>query len=165
MNGTVVQVNVSNGGVPKHPVLGAHATRQGLEGDRQAHPQFHGGPRQALLLLCAESVDELRAQGWPVFYGALGENVTIQGLDRRALRLGQRFRIGATAVVEITKLRQPCQQLTPYGEGIQKALYDKEVKAGNHHSPVWGMGGFYASVAEPGWIQPGDPVTFLDQAV
>jgi MOSC domain-containing protein YiiM len=160
----VVQVSVSNGGVPKYPVLQAHVGKLGLEGDRQAHPQFHGGVRQAVLMICAEAIEELQAAGWPVYFGALGENITVRGLDRRMVRVGQRYRVGA-ATLEITKLRQPCKQLDPYGEGIQKAVFDKQVKAGDATSPRWGLAGFYASVVEPGVVGPGDPVTLVAQAV
>lgn len=164
MTGRIIQVNVSNGGVPKRAVPHAHAGRLGLEGDRQAHPQFHGGPRQALLLICAEAMDALKAEGWPVFYGALGENLTTEGLDRRQMRVGQRFRAGE-AILELTKLRVPCKQLNPYGAGIQKAVYDERVKAGDATSPVWGIAGFYASVLEPGLIRAGDEIRLLEQLV
>jgi MOSC domain-containing protein YiiM len=164
VTGRIIQVSVSNGGVPKRAVLHAHVGRLGLEGDRQAHPQFHGGPRQAVLLICAEAMDALKAEGFPVFYGALGENLTTQGLDHRQMRVGQRFRAGE-AILELTKLRVPCKQLNPYGPGIQKAVYDERVKAGDPTSPVWGIAGFYASVLEPGLVRPGDGITLLEQVV
>ena len=53
MQGSVVQVNISNGGVPKYPVLQAHLTPHGVEGDRHNNTQIHGGPRQAVLLIAA----------------------------------------------------------------------------------------------------------------
>ena len=163
MSGTVVQLSVSKGGVPKYAVPEARVHRLGMEGDRQAHPQFHGGPRQALLLICAEAVDELRERGWPVVYGSLGENVTIRGVDRKLVRVGQRYRVGG-AIVEITKLRQPCHQLDPYGKGIQAEVWDALVKAGNPDTPRWGLAGFYASVVLPGRVAPGDAVELLEQA-
>jgi len=153
-------VNISGGGVPKLPVPEAHAGKLGLDDDRQAHPKIHGGPRQALLLIGAESIDELKDRGFPVFYGALGENITTRGLDRRSVRLGQRYRVGG-ATIEITKMRQPCLQLNPYGPGIQREIFDAQVKAGNPASPRWGLAGFYAAVLKPGRIAPGDPIQLL----
>ena len=76
------------------------------------------------------------------------------------MRIGQRYRIGAI-LVEITKVRAPCDTLTPYGPGIQKAIYDEEVKAGNPASPRWGLSGFYASILRAGTIHPGDPIQLL----
>ena len=54
------------------------STPHGIQGDSWAHPQIHGGPRKALLIVCAEAIDELRAEGYPVFPGALGENLTVR---------------------------------------------------------------------------------------
>lgn len=164
MRGSVVQVSTSRGGVPKYAVPEAFVNPLGLDGDIQAHPEFHGGPRQAVLLISAEDVDALREGGFPVFYGALGENLTIRGIDFRQIRTGQRFRVG-DAILEITKVRRPCHQLDPYGPGIQKALFDSAVKKGDVHSPRWGMGGFYASVTKTGLVQPNDIIELLDQAV
>jgi MOSC domain-containing protein YiiM len=165
MLGSVVQVNVSRGGVPKRPIPEAHATVNGLEGDLCAHPQFHGGPNQAILIVTAEAVDDLIAQGFPLFYGALGENITVRGIDHRQFRIGQRWRIGR-AWVELTKVRVPCKTLDVYGKGrIQKAVYDKQVKAGDPASPLWAKGGIYAAVTDAGVIRPGDPVQLIDQLV
>lgn len=164
MRASVVSINVSSGGVPKRPVLFADVDQSGVAGDRHAHPDLHGGPRQAVLLITSEGIEELKSGGYPLYAGALGENITTTGLDRRTVRLGQRYRVGEL-IVEITKVRRPCDQLTPYGEGIQKAVFDAEVKAGNTASPVWGLSGFYAAVIQPGTLRPGDAITLLEEAV
>jgi MOSC domain-containing protein YiiM len=158
MPGSIVQINVSTGGLPKRPVERARIGAAGLEGDRQAHPAIHGGARKALLLIAAEVVDELAARGYPVFYGALGENLTIRGIDVGGLGIGNRLRVG-TATVEITQVRVPCAQLDVYGKSIQGELYDARVKAGESGSPRWGRSGFYASVIEAGAVAPGDIIT------
>lgn len=164
MTGSVVQVSTSRGGVPKLAIEEGVITPLGIQGDRQAHPQIHGGPRQAVLVVSAEGVDDLATLGFPVTYGSLGENITTRGLDRRFWRTGQRWRVGS-AVIEFTKLRQPCDQLSVYGDGIQRAVYDVRVHAGDPLSPRWALGGFYASVVQPGVVRAGDPITLLDQAV
>jgi MOSC domain-containing protein YiiM len=162
MPATILHVNVSNGGVPKRPINTGVVTPLGLEGDRHRNPQVHGGPRQALLLITSEGTAELKEAGFPLFDGALGENITTRGLDRRMVRVGQRYRLGQV-VIEITKLRAPCDNLNVYGPGIQKAIYDQEVKAGNTASPLWGLGGFYASVSQAGTVRAGDPIILLDE--
>ena len=106
----------------------------------------------------SEAVEELIARGYPLFFGALGENFTTRGLDRRSLRVGQRFRLGG-AVIELTKARAPCSTLDIYGATLQREIYDQAVKAGNFASPRWGMSGFYAAVIEAGPVRVGDPIT------
>lgn len=160
----VLQINVSNGGVPKLPITEGEVTRLGLTADRHAHPHIHGGERKALLLITAEGIEELKEAGFPLYHGALGENITTEGIDRRSIYIGHRYRIGEI-VVEITKVRSPCEQLSVYGFDIQRAVYDSEVKAGNAQSQRWGLSGFYASVAQAGTIRTGDPITLLDAFV
>jgi MOSC domain-containing protein YiiM len=159
VTGTVVQVNVSKGGIPKLPVPSGELTTAGITGDSWRY-RFHGGPKQAVLLITLEGIDELAGQGFPLSPGALGENLTTRGIDRRALRFGQRLQVG-TAVIELTKMRQPCATLDVFGPGIQAAMYDARVVKGDYESPLWGLSGFYASVAQPGTVRPGDAVTLL----
>ena len=96
--------------------------------------------------------------------GALGENITTVGVDRTQWRAGQRWRVGQS-ILELTKPRAPCETLSVYGAGIQTAVYDSQVKAGDPSSPRWALAGFYASVLQPGIVRPGDPVVLLDQMV
>ena len=94
MTGTVVQVSVSQGGIPKLAIRSAELTERGIIGDRCRY-LFHGSKRQAILLVTLEGINELISQGFPLFTGALGENLTTRGLDRRELRIGQRFEVAA----------------------------------------------------------------------
>jgi MOSC domain-containing protein YiiM len=160
MTGVLVQVSVSAGGVPNHAIDEAHLTGRGITGDAWRHPQFHGTPKRAILLITAEGVADLADQGFPVFYGALGENLTTSGLDRRALRIGQRFRAGE-AIIQLTEVRHPCGTLNVYGASIQSAIYDARAMAGDPSSPVWGMSGFYASVIQPGILRPRDRIQLV----
>ena len=160
MTGVVVQISISPGGVPNHAIEQGDVTLRGVAGDGWRHPQFHGVPKRAILLITAEGLDEILAMGFPVHPGALGENFTTRGIDRRAMRSGQRFRCGA-ADVQLTELRLPCQTIGVYGEGIQAAIYDARAARGDPSSDVWGLSGFYASVMEPGIVRPGDSITLL----
>jgi MOSC domain-containing protein YiiM len=160
MEGTVVQVNISHGGLPKRPIEEGSITPFGLEGDRHAHPEIHGGPRQAILIVSAEVVDALIEQGYPLFYGALGENLTTRGIPIRDLRIGDQLRVGG-AILEITKPRGPCSALNVYGESLMRDVYDAQVKQRDPSSPRWGMSGMYASVVRPGQVRAGDPVILL----
>lgn len=163
--GSVVQVSASRGGIPKLALLGGRVDTLGLAGDKCARPQFHGGPQQALLVVTESAIADLQAQGFEVYAGALGENLTVSGVDHRAFRIGQRWRVGQEAWIEFTKLRQPCRTLDVYGAGrIQKAVYDKAAaKAGDVSSPVWAKGGMYAKVITPGFVAPGDAFALMEE--
>lgn len=163
MRGRVIQINVSDGGVPKLPIDLAQITQAGIDGDTHRYA-YHGGPEKALLLLAAEVIEDLRAEGWPVFYGALGENFTTIGLDHRLWRAGQRFRAG-DVLLQLTTPRGPCSTLNPYGTGIQQRIYDSLVKARDPSSIHWGESGFYARVLEPGGVHVNAIIEAVDPVV
>jgi MOSC domain-containing protein YiiM len=160
MTGVVVQVSISAGGVPNHAIDCGDVTLGGIAGDGWRHPQIHGIPRRAILLVTSEALDEIKAMSFPVYPGALGENLTTRGLDRRVLRIGQRFRCGA-ATIQLTEPRFPCGALSVYGNGIQAAIYDARAMQADPSSVVWGLSGFYAAVREPGVVRPGDSIALL----
>ena len=160
MHGTIVQVNISPGGLPKHPVTGGLISFLGVEGDAHAHPQIHGGLQKAILIIAAEVVDELISRGYPLFYGALGENLSTRGIPIRDLRLGDRLRAGE-ALLEITHPRGPCTALHIYGESLKGEIYDARVKALDPASERWGMSGFYARVLKPGVVRVNDLISTL----
>jgi MOSC domain-containing protein YiiM len=159
-SGTILQVNISHGGLPKRPIDEGLITPLGIEGDFHAHPGVHGGPRQAILIIAGEIVDELRGRGYPLFYGALGENLTTGGLAIRDIRIGDQVRAGG-ALLEITKPRGPCSALDIYGDTLKLDIYDREVKERDYTSPRWGMSGFYASVLETGLVRAGDEISIV----
>ena len=74
----------------------------------------------------AELHDELRAAGFAVRAGELGENVTTRGVELLALPRGARLGLGGDAVVEITGLRNPCSQLDGLAAGLMEAVLDRD---------------------------------------
>jgi len=164
MTGSILQINISPGGIPKRPVPEAFVTAEGIRGDSWAHPNIHGGPNQALLLITSEGIDELIAQGYALYPGALGENLTTHGLDRRQLRIGQRYRTGEV-LLELTKIRTPCATLDVYDSSIKLAIYDAQVKTGDPSSARWGLSGFYARVLKAGVVRPHDILILVGQIV
>lgn len=73
-------------------------------------------------LMHAELFDELRGRGFEIQPGQLGENVTTRGVDLLALPRGTRLHLGATAVVEVTGLRNPCAQIDAFMPGRLKVV-------------------------------------------
>jgi MOSC domain-containing protein YiiM len=165
MQGVVMQISRSNGGMPKRAIAGpVMIGRDGVEGDRHSNTLVHGGPNQAVLMIAAESLDELAELGFPVPAGALGENFTVSGMDPRLWRTGQRYRVGDEVVIELTKLRTPCLNLDVYGPEIKAEVYDARCKLGDGESPRWARAGFYARVIRPGYAAAGAPVVLESEA-
>ena len=104
-------------------------------------------------LIHAELHDELRGAGFDVAPGEMGENVTTRGIDLLGLPTGTRLRLGETAVVEITGLRNPCAQLDKVRQGLMAATLDKDAD-GN----VIRKAGIMGIVLADGEVRPGDTV-------
>ena len=109
-------------------------------------------PRQ-VHLLHAELLDELRAQGYDVAPGSVGENVTTRGVDLLGLPTGARVRLGADAVVEVTGLRNPCVQLDRFQDGLMEAVLRRE-----DDGTLVRLAGVMGVVLHGGEVVPGDEV-------
>src|SRR5258705_3909636 len=108
MDGRVLQVNFSPGGVPKLPVGGAGVGELGLDGDRHRHDTVHGGPHRAVALLGIEAIERVQADGHPIEPGSVGENLTTTGIELATLAPGTRLAIGERLVLEISWPANPC---------------------------------------------------------
>src|SRR5215471_15695958 len=108
MTGLIVQINISTGGVPKHPVPRARVLRSGIEGDAHRDTEHHGGPDRALCLYSLEQIEALQAEGHPVEPGVLGENLTIAGFDWTRVEPEAFFRLGDEVLIQITRFTSPC---------------------------------------------------------
>lgn len=91
-------------------------------------------PTQANLrqvhLIHEELFAELAGKGFAVRPGDLGENITTAGVDLLALPRGARLRIGKDALVEVTGLRNPCQQINRFQDGLMHAVLDRDANGG-----------------------------------
>lgn len=104
-------------------------------------------------LIHAELHDELRAAGYDLAPGEMGENITTRGVDLLGLPVGAKLRLGADAVVEITGLRNPCYQLDGLRPGLMAATLDRDAE-GN----LVRKAGIMGIVLAGGEVRPGDPV-------
>jgi MOSC domain-containing protein YiiM len=135
----------------------------GVEGDAHAgvtvkhRSRVRADPTQPNLrqvhLIHAELHDELRAAGFDVTPGQMGENVTTRGIDLLGLPVGAKLRFGADAVVEVTGLRNPCSQLDAFRPGLMAAVLGRD-EAGQlvRKSGVMGV------VLAGGVVRPGDAI-------
>ena len=149
MNAFISSLNRSNGGVPKLPVECAFVSAHGMEGDRQQNRRHHGGPERALCLYSKELIDQLALEGHPIFPGAVGENVTIAGLDWRRMQPGVRVRLGVVEGV-VTSFAVPCRTIRDaFADGRSLRISDKLYP---------GCSRVYLRVERPGLVTVGDAV-------
>jgi MOSC domain-containing protein YiiM len=165
MSGVVEAVSLSPGHTMAKPNRTSIRLLAGLgvEGDAHAgttvkhRSRVARDPSQPNLrqvhLIHAELHDELRAAGFEVGAGAMGENVTTRGIDLLGLPTGARLRLGETAVVEVTGLRNPCGQLNGVQTGLMEATLDRDAD-GNLVRKAGVMG----VVLEGGNVRPGDGI-------
>jgi MOSC domain-containing protein YiiM len=151
--GRIVQLSVSNGGVPKRAVETARVTPLGLEGDTQRDHEHHGGPERAVCLFTMEAIRELQAEGHPLVPGALGENVTLEGLDWSAVQPGARLRLGEEVLLEITRYTTPCFNIRLAFRGGDYSLVSQKRHPGRSR--------VYARVVSTGTLRRGDPARLL----
>ncbi len=142
-HGTVRAVLLAKAkGAPMERVLCAQALEgRGFDGCRHA-ARTAGGKRQLLLL------DEASLAALRVEVGQLKENVVVAGLPLEAMPAGQRLRLGAQVVVELTGPCVPCFKLDQLREGLL--------------AESWGKRGQLARVLRGGVVTDGDDVTVLD---
>ena len=104
-------------------------------------------------LIHAELHDELGAAGFTVPAGFMGENVTTRGVDLLGLPTGARLRLGDTAVVEVTGLRNPCAQLDRLQPGLMAATLERD-----EDGKLVRKAGVMGIVLAGGEVRPGDPI-------
>ncbi|WP_341940487.1 MOSC domain-containing protein [Microbacterium sp. LWH10-1.2] len=103
-------------------------------------------------LIHGELLDALSENGHTVAPGDLGENVTTRGIDLLGLPVGTRLRFG-DAVVTITGLRNPCQQINDFQSGLLK-----QVVRTDEEGRVIRLAGVMGIVSRGGRVAAGDTI-------
>ncbi|MET9813309.1 MULTISPECIES: MOSC domain-containing protein [unclassified Streptomyces] len=104
-------------------------------------------------LMHEELFAEVAEDGFEVAPGQLGENITTAGVDLLGLPTGTLLRIGDSAVLEVTGLRNPCVQIDAFQGGLLKRVVGRD-EAGN----VVRKAGIMSVVREGGVVRPGDRI-------
>lgn len=141
----------------KQPVQGpVPVAPLGLQGDEQADPGVHGGLAKAVYAYSTAHYPfwrtvraQARVSGWDdaLPFGALGENLSVEGLDERELWIGDRLVLpGCTLAV--TEPRRPCFKFDAAMGFAQASRLMRES----------GFCGAYLGVLEPGTLAAGDPI-------
>ena len=148
--GTLVSINVSNGGVPKRRVTDAKVSRLGLLKDAHNDTEGHGGPERAVCVYALERIRSLQSEGHPIDVGTVGENVTVEGIDWELVAPGAWLRLGEEVVLEVTSFTSPCKT-------IRDSFIDgKFVRISQKLHPGWSR--VYTRVLSEGEIRFGDAV-------
>lgn len=147
-------------GIDKRPVPGPLGVRapgpkgagSGLAGDAVLDGRHHGGDTQAIYAFAREDLDaweERLATRLPS--GMFGENLTTSGLDVSGARIGERWQVGDTVVLQVTDPRIPCRTFALWlaRRGWVKTFTDQAAP------------GTYLRVVTPGEIRSGDPITVV----
>jgi len=125
-----------------------HVGPRGLDGDQQIDKN-HGGPDRAVYVYADED-----AQWWAeqldreIPPGLLGENLRTTGLDVTGTRFGERWQVGDDLVLEVRRIRTPCQNLA-----LRMELPDFHLDFLRS-----GRTGAMCRVIQAGAVQAGDPV-------
>ncbi|POX51222.1 MOSC domain-containing protein [Streptomyces sp. Ru72] len=104
-------------------------------------------------LIHEELFAEVGEEGFELGPGELGENITTRGIDLLGLPAGTLLRIGESAVLEVTGLRNPCVQIDNFQGGLLKQVVGRD-EAGN----VVRKAGVMSIVREGGVVRPGDTI-------
>ena len=129
-------------GTEKHEIQEANLVKDwGIEGDA------HGGKwHRQVSLLSFEKIEDFRAKGAEVDFGAFGENLIVEGYDLRALPVGTRFQIG-DAVLELTQIGKECHSHCQIYKRMGDCIMPRE--------------GVFTEVVKSGHIKVGDEITMI----
>ena len=108
----------------------------GLEKDAHA-----GSWHRQVSLLSFEKIEEFRAKGADVAFGAFGENLIVEGYDFKNLPVGTRFRCGKV-LLEMTQIGKECHSHCQIYQRMGECIMPHE--------------GVFAVVLEGGTIHVGD---------
>src|SRR5208283_108511 len=114
-------------------------TEHGIQGDAHAGP-WH----RQVSFLAVESIEKAKAAGLSVGFGDFAENIATEGIDWVSIPVGARFRLGKSALVEITQIGKECLKKCAIYYQVGDCIMPRE--------------GVFARVIEGGVIRCGDSI-------
>ncbi len=113
----------------------------GIVGDAHA-----GNWHRQVSLLSIEKIEDFRAKGAEVDFGAFGENLVVEGFDLRNIPVGTKLQAGE-AVLELTQIGKECHSHCNIYHTMGDCIMPRE--------------GVFAKVVKGGGISPGTEMTLL----
>lgn len=126
-----------------------------LDGDGQADLVHHGGPDKAVLAYSATHYTDWRRKldNPTLPFGAFGENFTVEGLTEADVCIGDIWKVGDGATVQVSQPRQPCWKLARRWRVKTLALQVQES----------GCTGWYFRVLTEGAVTAGMPLALVER--
>ncbi len=142
--GKVLSVNISSRKGQKKHGIGLCTLKEGhgMEGDAHAGLEI-----RQVSLLARESIDKIRALGMEVGPGDFAENITTQGLVLHELPPGTRFKVGESALLELTQIGKICHDRCAVFKAVGDCVMPRE--------------GIFARVLSGGEVRAGDTIRIL----
>lgn len=136
-----------------HGVAGdAHAGATVKHRSRVAKDPTQPNLRQ-VHLIHAELFDAIAPLGHRVEPGDLGENILTRGIDLLALPTDSELKIGDSALVRVTGLRNPCVQIEAFQPGLLAQMVEKRADG-----TLVRKAGVMGIVLAGGQVRPGDSI-------
>ena len=130
-------------GTQKHEIPEAELVEDwGIKGDAHA-----GKWHRQVSLLGLEQIEEFRARGADVQFGAFGENLIVEGFHFRTLPVGTVFQVG-DAVLEMTQIGKECHSHCQIYKVMGDCIMPRE--------------GVFARVLEGGTLKVGDELVICE---
>lgn len=115
----------------------------GIQGDAHA-----GDWHRQLSFLASESIDAASTPEFVLTFGDFAENIATTGIDWKSQTIGQKVRLGDTALVEITQIGKQCHK--------KCAIY---YRTGDCIMPKQGV---FAKILAGGTIRVGDEINLME---
>jgi len=107
----------------------------------------HAGSSRQVSLLTRGSVAKMRRKGLMLPSGCFGENLLIEGLSFKRLRIGTRIRVGREVLLEVTEIGKTCTRPCSIFRRFGTCVMPEE--------------GVFASVVKGGTIRKNDSVRLI----
>ena len=114
----------------------------GIKNDAHA-----GDWHRQLSFLASESIDGASSEEFPLNFGDFAENIATTGIDWKIQPIGQQFKLGDKAIVEITQIGKECHKKCAIFYRTGDCIMPKE--------------GVFAKIVKGGLIKVGDPIKHL----
>ncbi len=143
--GTIKGICISEAkGTQKHQVPSAELIEEwGIKNDAHA-----GTWHRQVSLLGLEQIEDFRARGAEVNFGAFGENLIVDGYRMKSLPVGTRLTVGSDILLEITQIGKECHSHCEIYKKMGDCIMPRE--------------GVFARVLKGGTVKTGDDITVID---